>query len=92
MVVACEVGAVARNQEKAEKKAARKTEKRASSLLDDGTESSFAESVCNLEFGADEHSLHVQAGHVVSMGLTPHTHTGPHPRAGGFDPDRYLRK
>lgn len=92
MVVACEVGAVARNQEKAEKKAARKTEKRASSLLDDGTESAFAESVCNLEFGADEHSLHVQAGHVVSMGLTPHTHTGPHPLAGGFDPDRYLRK
>ncbi|KOO26300.1 hypothetical protein Ctob_009593 [Chrysochromulina tobinii] len=32
MVVACEVGAVARNQEKAEKKAARKTEKRASSF------------------------------------------------------------
>ena len=71
MVVACEVGAVTRNQEKAEKKAVRKTEKRASSLLDEGTQSAFAEPVlCDLELGA-EHSTRTSLAQSVPVGSTP---------------------
>ena len=47
MVTACEAGVVARNQEKAQKKAARKAEKKAAGLPDDDTESVCAESVCD---------------------------------------------